>query len=137
LTTPGAVPQPEAAAAPEGANAQLLTDLKATSAKRLVKSIERVDDLTPEEEAALDRGGQQALRGTIRMVQRNAWKAAFWLGLLVAVLTVIGVGALVVIFVVKIYQEGKIEGIIGQILAFIFGSFATIAVEYLFKKKRD
>jgi hypothetical protein len=120
---------------PPSEGGELYDNLKKTPAKRLTNSIEKVDGLTPEEEQAAERGGNLALRGTRRKVQRWWCYAYFGFGIAVGVLALVAVVVMVALYISWIYHEGKIESTIGGIIAFVLGSAVTLAVERFLPEK--
>ncbi|HEX3667167.1 MAG TPA: hypothetical protein VHU23_18235 [Rhizomicrobium sp.] len=109
--------------------------LKQTTAKRLINSVERVDGVSPEEEEAQERGGRLALRGTKRKVERWFWIALFWFGVASAAIAFLALVALTILYFDEMWREGKIEGAVSGILAFIFGAAVTLAAEAMLHRK--
>lgn len=114
----------------------LFAELKKTPARKLVNSIENVDGLSPEEEDAHERGGRLALRGEHRNLIRRLLRASYWAVIILSLVIGLALISLLTIYIIQIYREGKIEGIISSILSFIFGSVATIAVDRFITKDK-
>ena len=99
--------------------------------KNLKSAVEKVDGLSEEDEAALDRGGRFALRGTMRRIGRWSLWLGFGIGAALAVIFVIAVGSLTYSYLVEIVAKGKSGDVLTAILTFFAGVATTLGVEFL------
>ena len=113
--------------------AELFGKLKDTPVEKLRSIVGDVDGLTEEQAERLDRGGDQALRAAKRKLTRWTWYTIFCVGLVVAVIVVIGIGVLGYIFIVDVVQNDRISDVIAGLLSFVFGVAFTLAVEFLWR----
>ena len=115
----------------KGGSSSLLKEIKDTSSRKLTSGVEKVDSLTAEEEEGLDRGGNQALRATKRKIKRWAWYAGFVSVVVLAVGAMVGIFAVGGFYITYVIENDRIADVIGDVIGFLFGVAATLAVEFL------
>ena len=111
----------------------LLDQIKDTSSRKLTSGVEKVDSLTAAEEEGLDRGGNQALRATKRKIKRWGWYAGFALVVALACGGLVGILAVGGIYVAYVIENDRIADVIADVIGFLFGVAATLAVEFLWR----
>ena len=113
---------------------QLFEDFSGQSIPRLKNAVEKVDGITSDEEANLERGGQLALRGT----KRNIYRWALWSGFVLLAILIMAFCA-GIIWLGFHYFDATIKSqktgeTIEKVMTFLFGVAVTVAVQLMLRK---